>query len=68
MRLDPENRQLGSLGLVDQGRVARRRATLIDVLETRFQGISSSCSLVAATTALRKRDFNFILASCSFWG
>lgn len=45
----------------DQRWRAKRRATLIEELETRFHGISGACSRVAATTALRKRDLTFML-------
>jgi hypothetical protein len=47
-------------GILLQRRAAKRRATLTEWLETRFQGISKFWSRVAATTALRKRDFVFI--------
>ncbi|CUH46108.1 hypothetical protein RUA4292_00272 [Ruegeria atlantica] len=39
---------------------AKRRATLTELLETRFHGISGACSLVAARTALRKRNLTFM--------
>ncbi|WP_170547955.1 hypothetical protein [Ruegeria atlantica] len=65
VRLIPRNRQLGSRVSHHQPRAARRRATLTELLETRFHGISSFCSLVATSTALRKRDLVFIFVSCS---
>ena len=68
MCVSPWSRQLGSWGLHDQRRAAMRRATLTEWLEIRFHGISNSCFLVAATTALRKRDFVFISLPCSFFG
>ncbi|WP_185956677.1 hypothetical protein [Ruegeria faecimaris] len=54
------------VGLSNQRREAKRRATLAERLETRFHGISSFCSLDAFRTALRKRDLCFILLSYSF--
>ena len=53
------SRQLGPKTFA-QRRVANRRATLTEVLETRFHGISGACSRVAATTALKKRDLTFM--------
>ncbi len=59
MRLTRWNRQLVPWGF-GQRRLAKRRATLTEELETRFHGISGACSRVAATTALRKRDLTFM--------
>lgn len=60
MRLTRWNRQLVPWGF-GQRRLAKRRATRTEELETRFHGISGACSRVAATTALRKRDLTLML-------
>ncbi|WP_188127764.1 hypothetical protein [Ruegeria intermedia] len=61
-------RQLAQDRYPDQDCRARRRATLTDLLDTRFQGISSFGFEVAAMTPRRKRDFDFMSHPARFCG